>query len=136
MNNNYYNDKSFQETSIYKNFLLKNSGKGNLKIRAYAANEALPINNLRVVISTMIDNNKVIFFEGSTDSSGMIETISLPAPKRDSNNLLVPNTINYEIDTFLGDNEQVFNVNMYDGICVLQNIKFVPSLKDGDFGGN
>lgn len=133
MDNKYYNDKNFQNSSVYKDFLVKNAGLGSLKIRAYAASEALPISDLLVIISTIIDNKKIIFFEGSTDSSGMIETLKLPAPLVSSNNLLVPDTITYEIDTKLGDIEQKFNVDMYDGICVLQNIKFVSG---GDLDGN
>lgn len=131
-----YNDKSFQATDVYKEFIKKNAGKGNLKIRAYAANEALPISNLKVIISTTIGDEKVIFFEGVTDSSGMIETISLPAPVINKNNLLVPDTITYEIEASYDDLNQVFTINMYDGICVLQNIKFTPGLVEGDINGN
>ena len=68
-----------------------------------------------------------------TDSSGMVENIVLPAPKINVNNMEVPNTIDYEITAISDDNlkRQVYHVNMYDGICVVQNINYIPS----SFGG-
>ena len=65
----------------------------------------------------------VIFFKGKTDKSGMIENIELPAPIL-GNNLVIPNTITYNI--LAGGNK--FSVDMYDGICVVQNINIVPTM--------
>ena len=128
------NIQSIMNSEVYQNFLKENPGKGNLKIRAYAASEALPVSGLEIIVSTMIEGEKVIFFDGKTDSSGMIDTLSLPAPKLELNNLVVPNTITYEIQSIDSVTmfEKTFRVNMYDGICVVQNINFVP----GGFYGN
>ena len=71
------NIKEFMNTKSYQDFIKNNPGKGNLKIRAYAASEALPVSGLRIVVSSTINNQKIIFFDGLTDSSGMINTISL-----------------------------------------------------------
>ena len=98
------NIKEFMNTKSYQDFIKNNPGKGNLKIRAYAASEALPVSGLRIVVSSTINNQKIIFFDGLTDSSGMINTISLPAPQLNLNNLEVPATIRYEIDAFF-DNQ-------------------------------
>ena len=108
---------------VYKEFLRVNSGSGNLKIHAYAASEALPVSNLRVIVFTVIGSDKVIFFDGVTDSSGMIPTISLPAPIIDTDNLVIPKTTTYSI--LVSRDNREFNVDMYDGICVVQNINFV-----------
>lgn len=119
---------NFMKTTEYEEFIKNNSGSGNLKIRAYAASEALPVKGLRIVVSTEINKQRVVFFEGITDASGMINTISLPTPKLNLNNLEVPSTIKYEIDAFF-DNQQdkkIYFVNMYDGICVVQNINYSP----------
>ena len=105
----------------------ENSGIGNLKIRAYAASLALPVSGLEVTVSTIVDNYNVIFFTGKTDASGMIENIELPAPIL-GNNLVIPNTITYNI--LAGNNN--YSVNMYDGICVIQNINSIL----GDINGN
>lgn len=110
----------FKNSSLYDSFIKNNSGIGNLKIRAYTASLALPVADLEITISSLIDNMNVIFFRGKTDKSGMIENIELPAPVL-GNNLVIPNTITYNI--LAGNNK--FSVNMYDGICVVQNINMV-----------
>ena len=135
MNNSFLiSDSEVLNSDYYKNFIRINSGKGNLKIHAYAASEALPVSGLKVVVSSLIENKKVIFYEGYTDASGMIETLSLPAPKLSFDNLSVPTTVSYDIDaSFKGENLPIiFHVNMYDGVCVVQNINYVPG---GVYGG-
>ena len=71
---------------------------------------------------TSIDDKNVIFFDGETDASGVVEILLLPAPRL-FDNLVVPNTATYKITA--GDRDS-FIVNMYDGICVVQNINYVP----------
>lgn len=125
------NLNDFMKTRDYQEFINNNPGKGNLKIRAYAASEALPVSNLKIVVSTEINNQRVVFFEGMTDSSGMINTISLPAPQLNVNNLEIPVTTRYEIDAYFNEmNKRIYYVNMYDGICVVQNINYTPG---GDY---
>ena len=130
MNNVNINVQDFVNTKEYKNFISDNPSKGYLKIRAYAASEAIPISGLKVVVSTPIGNNNVIFFEGETNSSGLIDKIALPTPKLDSNNLDVPNNITYEIAaTYTPDNvKQVFKVKLYENVCVVQNINIIPDM--------
>lgn len=123
--------EEFKKTTEYIDFIRNNPGTGKLKIRSYAASEALPVGGLNIVVSSMISNNKVIFYEGVTDSSGMIPTISLPAPSL-VDNLLVPKTIKYDIEAYIENKKSNFSINMYDGVCVLQNINFIP----GDEYGN
>ena len=122
MNLKYFNDESFKNSMLYKEFMGDNAGKGNLRIRAFVANEALPIEGLRVIVSTTLDNVKIVFFEGETDVSGMIETISLPAPKINVDNLEVPTGIVYEVEAINDNFKQIFKVLIYDGVCVVQNI--------------
>ena len=72
MNTYYFNDSNFKELDIYKNFIKENSGNAYLDIRTSAASEAIPISGVKIIISKIIDNNKIIFYEGLTDSSGML----------------------------------------------------------------
>lgn len=134
MNQTFYvSNPDFLKTDMYQDFIRKNPGKGNLKIRAYAASEALPVSGLRVVVSTDVNNNRIIFFEGETDASGMIKTLSLPTPALDLNNLEVPNMITYQVQAISKNSlSQEFMVKMYDGICVVQNINFIPGGEDGN----
>ena len=121
------------DKNIYDEFIKENPGIGKLKIRAYTASEALPVSGLNIVVSTVIENNKVVFFRGKTDSSGMISTISLPAPKLEVSNLVVPKTTTYKIEAYMDiNNISSFTVDMYDGICVVQNINYVPGVNYGN----
>lgn len=131
MNNNMI-DSDFMNTQSYRDFMRVNKGSGNLKIRAYAASEALPVAGINIIVSTMIDNQKVVFFRGVTDASGMVETLSLPAPELNLSNLDVPISVPYEIDAVMGNMERIYTVNMYDGICVVQNINFIPGGNNGN----
>lgn len=119
------NIEEFKNSSEYKEFIRNNPGSGRLKIRAYAASEALPVVGLSIVVSSLVGNTRVIFFNGTTDASGMIPIITLPAPSL-LDNLEVPKTIKYDIDASMGNNRNNFTINMYDGVCVVQNINFVP----------
>ena len=128
MNTYNIDDENFINSSIYQNFIKENPSRGNLRIRAFAASQAIPISGLNIVVSKVIDNNNVVFFEGKTDESGLIEKISLPAPKIVTDNLDVPDKTTYEIQaTYVPDNVvSIFKVNMYENICVVQNINIVP----------
>jgi len=55
--------------SVYQDFLNSNPGVGNIKVRATSANEAFPVSGVSVVVSKVIGDNTIIFFEGMTDES-------------------------------------------------------------------
>lgn len=130
MNTYNFNDESFKNTDIYKRFITTNTGEGYLKIRAYAASQALPISNLNIVVSKTIGNNNIIFFEGATNSSGVIERIVLPAPEQNTDDLIIPNSISYDIKaTYEPDNTtSTYRINIYDNIYVVQTINIVPTM--------
>ena len=128
MNNVNINDESFKNTEVYKDFIKNNSGSGNLLIRAYAANEAIPISNLRVIVSLQIDNTNAVFFDGVTDNSGMIPRLKLPAPTYNTDNLVAPSFTTYDVKATYKDSEFLYKVNIYDNICVIQNINVVPEI--------
>lgn len=126
------NDKDFLNSELYKSFINSNSGIGFLKIRAYAASGAVPISGLSIVVSKDIGGNKVIFFEGATNDSGVIERISLPAPRIDSDNLVSPILTTYDINAVYEGEDKLYKVNVYDGIYVVQNINLTPNINGVD----
>ena len=130
MNTYNFTDQAFKNTASYQNFIATNPSEGYLKIRASAASQALPISGLKIVVSKDIDNNNIIFFEGATNSSGVIEKIVLPAPKLDPNNLDAPKSTTYLIKaTYEPDNlNDTYRVNIYENIYVVQTINVVPTL--------
>lgn len=126
MNNITFNE--FKNIESYKNFIEANQGSGNLIIRAYAANEAVPISNVNIIVSLELDNYNIVFFNGVTDESGMIPKITLPAPIYNENNLVAPLYTTYDIKANYKDKEYNYKVNLYDDICVVQTINIVPNL--------
>lgn len=130
MNTYNINDKDFINSSLYDNFMDANPSLGSLEIRAYAASEAIPISGLKIVVSTIYDNNKIFFYDGYTDESGKVPKMFLPAPKLIKDNEEVPSKTVYEIEaTYIPDNaRQNYKINMYENICVVQNISLVPDM--------
>ena len=130
------NDENFKKSSTYKNFITTHPSSGSLRIKASAANGAVPISGVKIVVTTKIDNNTVIFYEGYTDNSGLINSIILPAYKLDNDNLVIPEKTEYSVEaTYIPDNlSMTFKVNIYENINVVQNINIVPELRiiEGD----
>lgn len=129
---NIYNidDKDFVNSDLYKSFINANPGFGFLKIRAYAASQAVPISGMSVQVSKDIGGNKVIFFEGLTNESGVIERIQLPVP-RTLDNMIAPVVTTYDISTMYEGESRAYKVNVYDGIYVVQNINVTPNISYG-----
>lgn len=133
MTDKYFNDANLKNDSSFKEFLSENPGHGYLKVRASAANQALPISGIRVRISKPIGNYNVIFFEGVTDSSGMINNITLPTPVYSPNDLLAPNSTSYEL-LATGSEQNVlqdFFLAMYNGVTLIQDINVIPPIVGG-----
>ncbi len=130
MNNYNISDPEFVNSELYQNFLNENPSVGYLKVRAYAAFGAVPISNLNVIVKKEINGNNVVFFEGATNSSGVIENISLPAPTSNTDDLVVPKSTTYVIEaTNLQDNiKERFNINIYEGLYSIQTINIVPKM--------
>lgn len=128
MNTYNINDENFIKTSMYQEYMRENPSTGNLRIRASAANGAIPVEGVKAIITNEIDGNRVIFFEGYTNESGVIERITLPAPKLNISDLNVPNKTTYKLRiTFPKENiDQTYDVNMYENICVVQNVNISP----------
>lgn len=129
-------EKTFN-ASLYKEYLDNNKGTGYLNIRAYAANSALPIEGLDVKVYKVIDNDKVIFFEGLTNNSGVITGINLPAPLINANDEVAPSFQEYTVEATYNDNKLVFIIRVFNGIQVIQNINVVPNMRlDGSMYGS
>ena len=136
MNTVSFYDEAFRATQSYQTFLRDNPGSSVLNIRASGASLAIPISGVRVIVSKDIDNYKVIFYDGLTDLSGMINDIKLPTPSVVSNDLDVPNGTVYDIEAIYDkDNiDRKYSVLMYPNIYTVQNINVLPTLNV--FGDN
>ena len=136
MNTFNFNDKTFMSTNTYKEFIKDNPLIANLNIRTSAASSAIPISNVKIIVSKMIDGNKIIFYNGITDDSGMINNIKLPTPAITDNDLDAPQGTLYDIEAiYEKDNiDRFYKVLMYPDICVVQNINIVPTMEVIDYG--
>ena len=57
--------KNINDTNMqYQNFRRNNMGTGGLKIRAYAASEAVPISGLKIVVSTVFFMMDILIVQG------------------------------------------------------------------------
>ena len=129
-------DEILKNDIDYLNFISNNPGYSTLKVRASAANEAYPIANVDIEVSKIIGEYEVIFYEGKTDSSGMINNIILPSPKAISSDLEVPEFTDYKLvaksDT---DNyNHTFNISVCCGITVIQYINITPKMMEDAYG--
>ena len=75
-------DVQYPEMS-YAQFLMQNRCSGTLKVQAYAAQQSIPLSGVDIIVSRRFSDGVHVFFTGRTDSSGIIDNISLPAPSRD-----------------------------------------------------
>lgn len=132
-----FDSQEFKESSDYANFIKENSGEGILKIQAYTANQAYPLEGVNIKIFKEINGNKVIFFSGKTDSSGIIDNINLPAkPAKEFVNEKadIVYTV-YEIEATYPKNniKKNYQVSIYDNIKVIQPIRIpINTLIEGD----
>ena len=121
--------EEFKNTYKYKEFINLNPALGKLKVRAYTASEAIPVRGLSITISKIIDGENVVFFEGKTNLSGVIDNILLPAPRLDVKNNAVPASIEYNLIASYNEKLKpvVYKIVIYDNIYVIQNINVLPS---------
>ena len=127
MNNVSINDQDFINSKEYQDFLKNNPSQGSLSIRVYTASQAVPISNLKVVVSKVIGNNRVVFFEGYSDASGVVSKIDLPAPKLNKDDLEIPSSTTYDVlAIYIPDNvNENFKVDIFENVNVVQNINII-----------
>ena len=89
-----------------------------------------------IIITKEIGGNNVLFFRGYTDSSGIIDNITLPAPTSgyDADNFQTSSTTSYKL-TAIKDNYDCvkqYIINMIGDVKVLQYIKMIPIADKGE----
>ena len=131
----FYTDEILKDDPLFKRFLMDNPTTGYLKVRASSANEAVPISGLNVKVYKDIGNYRVIFFEGVTDYSGMINNIQLPAPMRVTDDLVVPNFTEYKLEAYNNSNlDLYYDISVCCNITVIQYINITPSVNGMNYG--
>lgn len=118
-------------SSNYDEFLQENQGEGTLKVKVTTAQSAMPMSNVRIVISKDIGNKETVFYSLFTDQSGIIDNMSLPAPIREysdsPDSKFLPYTI-YDISLYINETELPLKetVEIFDGVKSIKNVEVVP----------
>ena len=133
----YFDSEEFKDSSTYKNFININNGKGILKIEASTANEAYPLEGVEIIISKKLDGNKVIFYKGVTNNSGIIDGIILPTRKIEKEVEDVSDIVFTTYDLVASypkyDMKKEYDVSIFDNIKVIQPITIsVNNLIEGE----
>ena len=125
------NNEILQNDSAYQDFLKENPGRGTLKIRTSSASEAMPIKDVTIIVSKKIGNNTIIFYEGLTDNSGMINDIKLPTPKAIQNDEEQPNFTSYQLHAIYEPDkfDKYYEVSLCCGFSVIQYINITPNVE-------
>ena len=127
----YISFDEFKKLDIYEDFIRVNPDLGVLKIEAFTANEGIHIPDTDIVIYKDIGEYNVVFFKGKTDSSGMIDNIYLPTPKKsDSMSLEIPLYTVYEMNAYHIGYERIkkYSIGMFGDVKVIQYVKMMPEV--------
>ncbi len=127
---NYITYEEFKRLNEYQQFILDNPDVGYLKVQAFTAYGAIPIENVKVIVSKDIGNYRVIFFEGNTDSSGIISDIMLPAPETITDPNATPAYTIYNMTAIHSEYEAIknYSIGMFGDVRVLQYVKMMPQI--------
>lgn len=114
----------------YSEFLKENPKTGQLKIQANTAGGSLPTPGVLITVSKDFKDGKKVFFEGKTDSNGIINGVVLPAPNRslsETPSNIIPYA-SYYITAVHSEyeSEEYINTNIFDGIKSIQPVRLVP----------
>ena len=108
-------------------FLRANPDRGVLRIQAFRGPQSVPVQGVQVTVSRSFDDgSRHVFYEGTTDESGLIDPIILPAPDRSQS--LTPGIANpsatYTVRAeFPGLEPVEATVDLYRGIKTVQPIQ-------------
>lgn len=127
--------EEFKKTEVYQEFITQNPDKGTLKVQVFTADQAIPIPDTEIYITKEIGDYNVLFFQGVTDSSGIIDNIELPAPGGEYNveTFEIPKSTTYNLVASNDKYKEIkqYNISMFGGVRVLQYIKMLSNI-----GGN
>ena len=122
--------EEFKNTDLYEDFIKENDDVGNLKVQVFTAYGAIPVPDTNIVVYKDIEEYRIIFFQGVTDSSGIISDIVLPAPKMVTSNEETPIYTIYNMTAFNTGYETLknFSIGMLGGVNVIQYVKMLPDI--------
>lgn len=129
---NLLNYEDFKKTESYQKFIKENPSTGTLKVEVFTAYQAIPVPDTEIIITKDIDGEKVLFFRGKTNSSGMISNIELPSPEEDTDYKpgSAPKYTRYDVTAIHEGYERIkkYDVAIFGNAGVIQYIKMIPEI--------
>ncbi len=122
-----------QDYSSLQEYTDINARRGSLRFRTYTARASLPVAGARVVISKNIGGKKHVFYSLTTDSSGLTQVMSLPAPPKElsetPDSSVQPYAL-YNAEVSAAGYNDVFirDIPVFEGVLSLQKVAMVPEL--------
>lgn len=122
--------EEFKNLDLYQDFIRDNPGVGYLKVQVFTAYGAIPVADTSILITKDIEEYRVVFFQGKTDSSGIISGIALPAPAPVSTTEEAPAYTIYDMTAVNEGYEtlKTYSIGMFGGINVIQYVKMLPEI--------
>lgn len=125
--------EEFKRTDLYNDFIKENPDLGRLKVQAFTAYGAIPVSDAKIIISKDIEEYTVVFFQGVTDSSGIIDNIMLPAPVTVTSETpeVVPKYTVYKLTAFHQAYETLksYSIGVFGGVNIIQYVKMLPNIQ-------
>lgn len=122
----------FKKTDLYADFIKENPDVGHLKVQVFTAYGAIPVSDTKIIITKDIEEYKVIFFQGETDSSGIISDIALPSPVTVTSLTpeVVPGYTIYELTAIHQGYETLksYSIGVLGGVNIIQYVKMLPDI--------
>ncbi len=117
---------SVEEIKNYQDFMKENQGFGTLKIQTLLGNSYLPISGVKIEVYKIFEKEKKIFFQGTTEESGLLDGISLPTQKRREDYLNGATIYQIQATHPHYETYTIYEVSIYDEIKSLQKIEMFP----------
>ena len=124
--------EEFKNTDLYDDFIKENPDIGHLKVQVFTAYGAIPIAETGVLVTKDIEEYRVVFFQGFTDSSGIISDIPLPAPLTVTSSTpdIIPGYTIYDMAAVHEGYQalKTFSIGMFGGVNIIQYVKMMPEI--------
>ncbi len=120
-------EPTYRDVTEFQN---RNRGEGNLKVQVFSGRQAFPVVSARVVVTKEFDNGPYTFFDDLTDTSGIVEGMSLKTPlsaaATEDNEFLPYSTYTIRVTHPYFISTVYTNVPVFDGITSIQPVNLVP----------
>lgn len=127
--------EDFKKMDLYSDFIRENPDIGHVKVQVFTAYGAIPVSDTQIIITKDIEEYRVVFFQGKTDSSGIISDISLPAPKTVTSATpeVVPEYTIYDLTAIHQGYETLksYSIGIFGGVNIIQYVKMLPNIEIG-----